>query len=143
MAGSNQPANIPLGIGSTGFVEGLVTLQSEAAADDLLHDLSGAAENRLDAAEPPQQNSRPRLTSSGYIVDFVKLHLSTVAVRHPCNLPTSLIPVRDSRSYMKLRLDPEDEEIFQAVSLPNADGWRLADLQRCRVRIIRSCVLSW
>jgi hypothetical protein len=24
MAGSNKPANIPLGIGSTGFVEGLV-----------------------------------------------------------------------------------------------------------------------
>lgn len=29
-------------------------LQAEAAADDLLHDLGGAAEDRLDATEPPE-----------------------------------------------------------------------------------------
>jgi hypothetical protein len=40
--------------GSTNFVEDLVRLQAEATADDLLHDLGRAAEDRLDAAEPPQ-----------------------------------------------------------------------------------------
>jgi hypothetical protein len=42
------------GIGSTGFVAGLVRLQAEAAADDFLLDLGGAAEDQLDAAEPPE-----------------------------------------------------------------------------------------
>ena len=41
-----------------------VRLQAEAAAEDLLHDLGGAAEGRLDAAEPPRltivaENSGP------------------------------------------------------------------------------------
>ena len=49
-ASSNIPANIALETESTGFVKGLVSLQAEAAADDLLHDLGGAAEGRLDAA---------------------------------------------------------------------------------------------
>jgi hypothetical protein len=34
------------------FVERLVRLQAEAAGDDFLLDLGGAAEDRLDAAEP-------------------------------------------------------------------------------------------
>ena len=34
--------------GSTDFVEDLVRLEAEAAADDLLHDLGGAAEDRND-----------------------------------------------------------------------------------------------
>ncbi len=54
MASSNIPANIPLGTGSTGFVDDLVRLQAEAAGDDLLHDLGGAAEDRLDVAKPPE-----------------------------------------------------------------------------------------
>jgi hypothetical protein len=37
--------------GSTGFVEVLVRLQAEAAADDFLLDLGGAAEDRLHATE--------------------------------------------------------------------------------------------
>jgi hypothetical protein len=37
-----------------GFVESLVRLQAEAAGDDLLLDLGGAAEDRLDAAETPE-----------------------------------------------------------------------------------------
>ncbi len=45
-ADSNFPPNIALGTGSTGSVEGLVRLQAEAAADDLLLDLGGAAEDR-------------------------------------------------------------------------------------------------
>jgi hypothetical protein len=36
------------------FVEILVRLEAEAAADDLLYDLGGAAEDRLDATEPPE-----------------------------------------------------------------------------------------
>jgi hypothetical protein len=43
-------ANIALEAGSTRFVEDLVRLESEAPADDLFHDLGGAAEDRPDAA---------------------------------------------------------------------------------------------
>jgi hypothetical protein len=46
--------NIALETRSADFVEGLVRLQTEAAADDLLHDLGGAAEDRLDAVERPE-----------------------------------------------------------------------------------------
>ena len=53
-ASSNFSSNIVSESGSTGFVEVLVRLQSEAAADDLFLDLGGAAEDRLDAAEPPE-----------------------------------------------------------------------------------------
>ena len=51
-AGSNFSSNIPLEPGGTGYVENLVRLQAQAAANRLLHDLGGAAEDRLDAAEP-------------------------------------------------------------------------------------------
>jgi len=47
-------SNIVPESGSTDFVEGLVRLDAETAADDLFHDLGGAAEDRLDAAEPPE-----------------------------------------------------------------------------------------
>jgi hypothetical protein len=40
--------------GSTGFVEVLVRLQAEATGDDFLLDLGGAAEDRSDAAKPPE-----------------------------------------------------------------------------------------
>jgi hypothetical protein len=49
-AGSNFSSDIVSESGSTNFVEDLVRLQSEAAADDLLHDLGGAAEDRLEPA---------------------------------------------------------------------------------------------
>ena len=43
-----------LEIGSTNFVEGLVRLQAEVAGDDFFLDFGGAAEDRLDMAEPPE-----------------------------------------------------------------------------------------
>ncbi len=51
-AGSNFSSNIPLEPSGTGYVENLVRLQAEAAADDLLLDLGGTAEDRLGAAGP-------------------------------------------------------------------------------------------
>jgi hypothetical protein len=50
-ASSNFWSNFVSESESTGFVEDLVRLQAEAAGDDLRLDL-GAAEARLDAAEP-------------------------------------------------------------------------------------------
>ncbi len=43
-AGSNFSSDIPLEPSGTGYVENLVRLQAEAAADDFLLDLGGAAE---------------------------------------------------------------------------------------------------
>jgi hypothetical protein len=51
---SNFSSNIVSESGSTNFVEDLVKLQAEAAGDDFFLDLSGAAEDRLNAAEPPE-----------------------------------------------------------------------------------------
>jgi hypothetical protein len=51
-ASSNFRSNIVSEPGTKEFVEDLVRLQAEAAADDFLLDLGGAAEDRLDAAEP-------------------------------------------------------------------------------------------
>ena len=51
---SDFSSNIMPESGSTDFVEGLVRLEAETAADDLLHDLGGAAEDRLDPAEVPE-----------------------------------------------------------------------------------------
>ena len=68
---SNFLSNISLEPGSTGYVESLVRLQAEAAGDDLLLDLGGAAEDRSDAAEPPEltivakSSGLRRLTGSG------------------------------------------------------------------------------
>jgi hypothetical protein len=45
-ADSNFSSNIPLEPSGTGYVENLVRLQAEAAADDFLLDLGGAAEDR-------------------------------------------------------------------------------------------------
>src|SRR5580704_7368893 len=53
-ANSNFSSNIVPGSGSTDFVEGLVRLQAEAAADDLFHDLGAAAEDRSDTAKPAE-----------------------------------------------------------------------------------------
>jgi hypothetical protein len=43
-ANSNFSSNVVSETGSPGFVEGLVRLQAEAAGDDFLLDLGGAAE---------------------------------------------------------------------------------------------------
>ena len=53
-ASSNFSSNIVSESSSMGFVEGLVMLESEAAGDDFFLDLGGAAEDRLDTAEPPE-----------------------------------------------------------------------------------------
>ncbi len=53
-AGPYFSSDIPLEPSGTGYAENLVRLQAEAAADDFLLDLGGAAEDRLDAAEPPE-----------------------------------------------------------------------------------------
>jgi hypothetical protein len=53
-ADSNFPSNIMSETGSTDLVEGLVRLQAEVAGDDFFLDFGGAAEDRLDAAEPPE-----------------------------------------------------------------------------------------
>jgi hypothetical protein len=53
-ASSNFSSNIVSEIESTDFVEALVRLQTEAAGDDFFLDLGGAAEDRLDAAEPSE-----------------------------------------------------------------------------------------
>ena len=53
-ASSNFSSNFVLETGSTGRVEFLVRLHAEVGGDDFLLDLGGAAEDRLDAAEPPE-----------------------------------------------------------------------------------------
>jgi hypothetical protein len=62
---SDEISNIVFGIESTDFVEGLVRpkLEAEVAGDDFFLDLGGAAEDRLDVAEPPE------LTTAGRAVD--------------------------------------------------------------------------
>jgi hypothetical protein len=57
-ASSNFSSDIVSESGSTDFVEGLVRLEAETAADDLLHDLGGAAEDRPDAAVVAQHGVR-------------------------------------------------------------------------------------
>jgi hypothetical protein len=57
-AGSNFSSNIPLEPSSTGYVEILVRLQTEAAGDDFFLDLGGAAEDRLHAAVGPEAADR-------------------------------------------------------------------------------------
>jgi hypothetical protein len=59
-ADSNIPPNIALGTGCTDFVNDLIRLQIKVASDDFFLDLGGAAEDRLDAAEPPQLTFVPR-----------------------------------------------------------------------------------
>ena len=69
-ASSNFSSSIVPESGSTDFVEGLVRLEAETAADDLLPDLGGAAEDRLDMAEPPEPAIVPE--SSGLVLPPVK-----------------------------------------------------------------------
>ncbi len=76
-ASSNFFSNIMSETGSTDFVEGLVRLQAETAGDDLFHDLGGAAEDRLDAAEPPEPQSRRE--DSGLVLPPVKAGLHLVS----------------------------------------------------------------
>ena len=47
---SNIMPDIVLGAGSAGFVECLVRLQAEAAANNILHDLGGAASSIAESA---------------------------------------------------------------------------------------------
>jgi hypothetical protein len=61
------------------FVETQVSLETKAAADDLLHDLGGAAENRQDEAEPPGPDLVPESTRPGLRRLRPGLHLSARA----------------------------------------------------------------
>ena len=74
---SNFSSNIVSGTGCTGFVEGLVRLQAQAAGDDLFLDLGGAAGARLDAAEPPELTIVP--VSSGVMSLPVKADFHLVS----------------------------------------------------------------
>jgi hypothetical protein len=85
-ANSNLLSNTVLGTGSTGFVEGLVRLQAEAAADDLFHDLGGAAEDRRGLAARAHnrageqsglvpRRSRPGSVESARAVAFARCDL--------------------------------------------------------------------
>jgi hypothetical protein len=69
-ASSNFSSNIVSESGSTNFVEDLVKLQAEAAGDDFFLDLGGAAEDRLDGADP--QNSRSWRRPSGLVLPPIK-----------------------------------------------------------------------
>jgi hypothetical protein len=79
-AGSNFSSNIPLEPGGTDYVENLSGLQAEAAADDFFLDLGGAAEDRLDAAEPPELTIVPE--NSGVVLSPVKAGLLLVGLSH-------------------------------------------------------------
>src|SRR2546421_7437445 len=59
-AGSNFSSNIPLEPGGTDYVENLVRLQAQAAPDDLLHDLGGAAEDPRNTRNPTGQRGSGR-----------------------------------------------------------------------------------
>jgi len=86
-AGSNFLPDISLEPGRTGYVEGLVRLQAQAPADDLFLYLGGAAEDRLDAAEPPEltivpenkrscsRRSRPGFIWSARVTAFSRSNL--------------------------------------------------------------------
>ena len=86
-ASSNVPSNVVLGTKSTRSVEPLVSPTTEAAADDFLHDLGGAPEDRLDAAEPPEltivpensglcsRRSRPGSLWSARVMAFARCDL--------------------------------------------------------------------
>jgi hypothetical protein len=69
-ASSNFWSNFVSESGSTGFVEDLVRLQAEAAGDDFLLDLGGAAEGRLDPVESPEPTIVPE--SSGLVLPPVR-----------------------------------------------------------------------
>ncbi len=76
-ADSNFLSNISLEPGSTGYVESLVRLQTQPAGDDFLLDLGGAAEDRSDAAEPPEL--RVVSESSGLVLIPVKAGLRLIS----------------------------------------------------------------
>jgi hypothetical protein len=76
-ANSNFLSNIMLETGSTDIVKARSELQPQAAADDLFHDLGGAAEDRLHAAEPPELITVPE--SIGVVLTPVKAGLPLVS----------------------------------------------------------------
>ena len=48
-----------------GFAAVLVKAPGQAVASDLFHDLGGAAEDRLDTAEPPELTIAPEISGPG------------------------------------------------------------------------------
>ena len=90
-AGSNFLSNIALEPGSTSHVESLVKLQAEAAGDDFFLDLGAAAEDGLDAAEPPELTIE--VGSSGPVFLPVKAGLHWVSASR------GVRPVRSRRHH--------------------------------------------
>ncbi len=62
-----------------GFAAVLVKAPGQAVASDLFHDLGGAAEDRLDTAEPPELTIAPEI--SGPVLEPAKagLHLASAS----------------------------------------------------------------
>src|SRR6185437_3805911 len=79
-ASSNFRSNIVSEIDSTDFVEGLVRPTIRGYGRDLFHDLGGAAEDRLDAAEPPELTIVPE--NSGVVLPPLKAWLPLVSASH-------------------------------------------------------------
>jgi hypothetical protein len=80
-ADPNVSSNVALESGGTGFVECLVRLQAEAAADDFLLDLGGAAEDQPDTVKPPELTTTSK--SMGLVLNShasrAGLHLISVS----------------------------------------------------------------
>jgi len=108
-----------------GFVECLVRLEAEAAADDLLHDLGGAAEDRPDAAEAPEPTIEPE--SSGLVLPPVKAGSlwSARAAAFARYDPGGDHPPGDRLAPSQLpspRRSPDDDAEPTATDIPAADA---------------------
>jgi hypothetical protein len=110
--------------GSTGFVEVLVRLQAEATGNDFLLDLGGAAEDRLDAAEPPELTIVSE--SSGLVLPPVKagsIWLARAAAFARCDLGGDH-PPWDRLAAWQLpepRRGPDDDAEPAAADIPAVD----------------------
>ena len=119
-ASSNFFPNIMSETGSTDFVEFLVRLQAEASGDDFLLNLGGAAEDRLDAAEPPELAIV--LESSGLVFPPVKAGL---------HLVSAIRGVRAVRSGRRSRAMKSSRR----VATPQAGAWPPTTTPNHRPRI--------
>jgi hypothetical protein len=124
-ASSNLSSNIVRESRSTDFVEDLVRLQAKAAGDDFLHDLGGAAEDRLDAAEPPELTIVAE--SSGLVLSSVKagfIWSARAAVFARCDLGGDHAPW-DRLAAWQLpspRRGPDDDAEPAAADVPAIDA---------------------
>ena len=124
-AGSNFSSDISLEPGSTGYVESLVRLQAQAAGDDLFLDLASAAEDRLDAAEPPELTIVPE--SSGLVLPPVtagSIRSARAAAFARCDLGGDHAP-RNRLAASQIpepRRGPDDHAEPAAANIPAIDA---------------------